>query len=80
MSSLKIASESKTPEVFNQSPPLVGYNLYLADAHLTEAAGREGAGWADVQLREPGEFPGTEEAQRWGFEANAVAHGLPSAS
>jgi len=70
VSSFEIASVSKTPEVSNQSPPLVGYNLYLADAHLAEAVEREGAGWADAQLQELGEFLGTEEAQRWGFEAN----------
>jgi len=50
--------------------PLVGYNLYLADRHLMEAVERKGAGWANQQLRELGELLGTEEAQRWGFDAN----------
>jgi putative acyl-CoA dehydrogenase len=48
----------------------VGYNLYLADQTLVNAIQREEAAWADQQLREFGEFLGTEEAQRWGFEAN----------
>ncbi len=70
MSSVGIAGTSMTPEVFNQAPPLVGYNLYITDRHLTEAVQREGAAWADGQLRELGAFLGTEDAQRWGFEAN----------
>jgi len=57
-------------EVFNQAPPLVGYNLYLTDPHLIEAVRREQAAWAEAELSQLGEFLGTEEAQRWGFEAN----------
>jgi len=55
---------------FNQTPPLVAYNLYLIDTTLVAAIEREGAAWADAQLRELGEFLGTDDAQRWGFEAN----------
>ncbi len=54
----------------NQAPPLTGHNLYLTDTTLLEAVRREGAGWAEGQLREVGKMLGGEEAQRWGFEAN----------
>jgi len=66
----KVLDECKTHEVFNQPPPLEGQNLYLSDRTLVDAIQREGAAWADKQLRELGGFLGTEEAQRWGFEAN----------
>jgi len=48
----------------------VAYNLYLIDTTLVAAIQREEAAWADAQLRELGELLGTEDAQRWGFEAN----------
>ncbi|HEX4603590.1 MAG TPA: isovaleryl-CoA dehydrogenase [Candidatus Angelobacter sp.] len=54
----------------NQAPPLTGYNLFLADPTLMRAVERAGAGWAREQISELGRFLGTEEAQRWGFEAN----------
>jgi putative acyl-CoA dehydrogenase len=54
----------------NQVPPLTGYNLFLSDRTLARAVDREGAGWAREQISELGRFLGTEEAQRWGFEAN----------
>jgi len=57
-------------QLCNQPPPLVAYNLYLIDTTLVAAIEREQAAWADAQLRELGEFLGTEDAQRWGFEAN----------
>ncbi len=63
-------ARSRSHEVVNQAPPLVGYNLYLADRCLTESVEREGAGWAGAQLRGLGELLGTEEAQRRGFDAN----------
>jgi len=61
---------TKTHDVLNQPPPLTNYNLYLSDATLTEAIRREGADWAGAQLSVLGQFLGTEEAQRWGMEAN----------
>jgi putative acyl-CoA dehydrogenase len=70
VNSTKTADGCKTHEVFNQPPPLVGHNLYLADRTLVDAIQREDAAWADKQLRELGEFLGTEEAQRWAVEAN----------
>jgi putative acyl-CoA dehydrogenase len=54
----------------NQTPPLTGYNLFLSDRILVQAVDREGAGWASNQITALGSFLGTEEAQRWGFEAN----------
>jgi putative acyl-CoA dehydrogenase len=54
----------------NQVPPLTGYNLFLSDPTLAQAVEREGAGWAREQIAELGRLLGTEEAQRWGFEAN----------
>ncbi|MCU1256591.1 MAG: acyl-CoA dehydrogenase [Candidatus Angelobacter sp.] len=54
----------------NQVPPLTGYNLFLSDRTLVDAVEREDAGWAREQITELGRFLGTEEMQRWGFEAN----------
>jgi putative acyl-CoA dehydrogenase len=54
----------------NQVPPLTGYNLFLSDRTLAKAIEREGSGWAREQITELGWLLGTEEAQRWGFEAN----------
>src|SRR6476646_146224 len=54
----------------NQVPPLTGYNLFLSDPALVRSVEREGASWARAQITELGRFLGTEEAQRWGFEAN----------
>jgi len=66
----EVSETSKTHEVLNQPPPLTGYNLYLSDPTLVEAIQREGAAWADPQLRALGHLVGTEEVQRWGFDAN----------
>jgi len=57
-------------EVLNQAPALTGYNLFLSDKTLTQAITRAGADWANRQLSELGQILGSEEAQRWGFEAN----------
>jgi putative acyl-CoA dehydrogenase len=70
VNSLKISEARIAHEVFNQPPPLTGSNLYLADTTLMEVVRREQAGWADGRLRELGRRLGTEEVQRWGFEAN----------
>jgi len=58
-----------THEVVNQPPPLVDYDV-AGDAALTEAAGREGAGWALDDLHRLGRFAGTAEPQQWADEAN----------
>ncbi|MFL6388303.1 MAG: isovaleryl-CoA dehydrogenase [Terriglobales bacterium] len=65
--SADVGSDQLAP---NQVPALTGYNLFLSDPILTQAVEREGAGWAREQITELGRLLGTEEAQRWGFEAN----------
>ncbi len=57
-------------DVSNQVPPLVNYNLFLSDATLSQVVRREGGEWAVEQLTELGRFLGSEEVQRWGFDAN----------
>jgi putative acyl-CoA dehydrogenase len=59
-----------THEVFNQPPPLAGYNLFTADRALREAVAREGASWALDELTGFGKLAGSEEVQAWGFQAN----------
>lgn len=58
-----------THEVFNQVPPLAGHDV-AADPALLAAVAREGAGWHLDDLRRLGRLAGTEQAQRWGDEAN----------
>jgi putative acyl-CoA dehydrogenase len=70
MSQAAVSSHDATHEVFNQPPPLTGYNLFAADLVLAEALRREGAGWAEPRLVEFGRLMGSEEAIRWGFQAN----------
>jgi len=62
-------SMAKTHEVVNQPPPLTGYNA-AEDAALRDALHREGAGWAESQVRYLGKLAGGEEAQEWGRVAN----------
>lgn len=78
-SSRQISPQPTSPEsadpssdqlIPNQVPPLTGYNLFLSDRTLTQAVEREGANWAREQIAELGRLLGTEQAQRWGFEAN----------
>ncbi|MHA4773259.1 acyl-CoA dehydrogenase family protein [Streptomyces sp. MSC1_001] len=54
-----------THEVTNQVPPLTGYDV-SADPALLEALHREGAGWAEAEVRELGVRAGGEQAQEWG--------------
>jgi putative acyl-CoA dehydrogenase len=66
-----------THTVENQAPPLVGHDVYSTDAALTEAVARH----ADparlteltAELTELGLAAGSEQAQRWGTEANTYA-------
>jgi len=55
--------------VTNQPPPLVGHDV-AADPALLAAVEREGAGWYADDLHRLGKLAGTEEAQRWGEDAN----------
>ncbi|MGW7432386.1 acyl-CoA dehydrogenase family protein [Streptomyces sp. NPDC054861] len=57
-----------THEVTNQVPPLTGYDV-SADPALLEGLRREGAGWAEAEVRELGVRAGGEEAQEWGRAA-----------
>ncbi|HEY9558399.1 MAG TPA: acyl-CoA dehydrogenase family protein, partial [Acidimicrobiales bacterium] len=66
-----MASVLRTHEVTNQPPPLVGYDVFGADAALTEAVEREGAGWALDELHDLGRRAGSESAQEWGRQAEA---------
>lgn len=68
--SSEVADAISNPLAPNQVPPLTGYNLFLSDRTLAQAVEREGAGWARDQISELGRLLGTEEAQRWGFDAN----------
>ncbi|MDP3891826.1 acyl-CoA dehydrogenase family protein [Nocardioides sp.] len=56
---------SSTHDVFNQAPPLVGHNTADHPA-LLEGLHREGAGWAEDEVRDLGRLAGTQEAQDWG--------------
>ncbi|SFP79485.1 putative acyl-CoA dehydrogenase [Amycolatopsis arida] len=58
-----------THEVTNQVPPLVDHDL-AADPALLAGLHREGAGWAEPELRELGRLAGTQRAQDWGRVAN----------
>ncbi len=60
-----------THEVLNQPPPLVPYDIVGRDRALTEALGREGAGWAVERVACFGALVGGEEAAVWGHQANA---------
>jgi putative acyl-CoA dehydrogenase len=64
------ATESyATHEVTNQPPPHAPYDA-SADAALIEGLRREGAAWAEDDVRRLGQLAGSEEAQRWAEEAN----------
>ncbi|MEO7002436.1 MAG: isovaleryl-CoA dehydrogenase [Ktedonobacterales bacterium] len=58
-------------EVFNQAPPLVDYNLFMADIALIEGIHRAGADWAEQRLCEIGQRAGEAQAIQWGFDANS---------
>ena len=59
-----------THTVFNQPPLPVDQNFYDDDPLLRAAVQREGAGWADDELREFGAQVGTVEMARQGQLAN----------
>ncbi len=64
--------DAETHVVFNQSGPLEGYNLYLGDRALRDAVAREGAGWAEGELRRYGAVCGEAATIELGFLANEV--------
>ena len=59
-----------THEVFNQPPPLDGYDVFAADRALGEAVEREGAAWARPELETLGALAGSAAAQELGRLAN----------
>ena len=59
-----------THEVTNQPPTLEDYNLYAADAALSEALQREGAGWAEDRVAAFGGVLGRADTIRQGELAN----------
>jgi putative acyl-CoA dehydrogenase len=69
MSTTEAPQQDPTRQVFNQPPPLKGYNLYLENRPLGEAARREGADWAEDNLIELGQEAGGEPLE-WGRLAN----------
>jgi putative acyl-CoA dehydrogenase len=58
-----------THDVTNQPPPLSPYDA-SEDAALLEGLRREGADWAEEDVRRLGRTAGSEEAQEWGEQAN----------
>ncbi|MFI9151451.1 DNA alkylation response protein [Streptomyces sp. NPDC053367] len=60
---------STTHDVTNQAPPLAPYDA-SEDVALLEGLRREGAGWAEPDLRRLGLLAGGAEAQEWGEQAN----------
>ncbi|MFB0614943.1 DNA alkylation response protein [Streptomyces sp. AGS-58] len=58
-----------THDVTNQAPPLAPYDA-AEDAALLEGLRREGAGWAEEDVRRLGTRAGGVEAQEWGEQAN----------
>ncbi|MBE8470599.1 acyl-CoA dehydrogenase family protein [Streptomyces justiciae] len=60
---------SATHDVTNQPPPLAPYDA-SEDAALLEGLRREGAGWAEEDVRRIGRLAGSAEAQEWAALAN----------
>lgn len=58
-----------THDVTNQPPPLAPYDA-SQDAALIEGLHREGAGWAEQDVRRVGRLAGGTEAQEWAEQAN----------
>ncbi len=65
----RLPDAPETHEVTNQAPPLVGHDV-AQDSALLAGLEREGAGWHAEDLHRLGRAAGSEEAQRWGDEAN----------
>jgi putative acyl-CoA dehydrogenase len=70
MATVESRSEEATHEVFNQVPPLAGYNVFETDRALVEALRREGADWAEGEARELGEICGRPDMIVRGVQAN----------
>ncbi|HEX2498958.1 MAG TPA: acyl-CoA dehydrogenase family protein [Actinomycetes bacterium] len=62
---------SETHQVFNQTPPLAGYDAFAADHCLVESITRAGPEDAVADLADFGRLAGSAEAQQWAADANA---------
>ena len=60
-----------THEVFNQPPPLAGYNVFESDNCLADAVARGGAGWARERLLALGRRAGANDTQALARQAHA---------
>ena len=70
MATVEGRSAHATHEVSNQASPLENYNVFESNRVLVEALRREGGEWAEDRVSEVGAFSGSEQAKRWGREAN----------
>jgi putative acyl-CoA dehydrogenase len=62
----------ETHTVFNQPPPLVGYDSFAVDPALQDAIARGGGrDWGPAELHELGALAGSAEVRSWGEQANA---------
>jgi putative acyl-CoA dehydrogenase len=59
-----------THSVTNQTPPLVGYDVFSADAALGEAVARHGGVTAVPELSALGKLAGTEHVREWAEAAD----------
>jgi putative acyl-CoA dehydrogenase len=66
----EVHARHASQEALNQVPPLTNYNLFLSDEGLRQSIRRDGGEWAMQRLADLGRLLGTEEVQRWGFDAN----------
>jgi len=66
------SSSWQTHEVFNQTPPLEGIDVFSSNLPLVEALRREGGGWARERAAELGRFVGGVGGPQdlWGRQAN----------
>jgi putative acyl-CoA dehydrogenase len=69
MVAMGTSEQYATHEVVNQPPAHTPYDA-AADAALLEGLRREGAEWAEADVRRLGRLAGGEEAQLWGEQAN----------
>jgi len=68
MVAVATSQQYATHEVINQPPPHFPYDA-AADAALLEGLRREGAGWAQDDVRRLGRLAGSEQAQQWAEQA-----------
>ncbi len=67
----RLASEPRTPQALNQTPPLEPWNPFAGHRALVEALRREGGGWAEDRVREFGAVAGSAETAALSVQANS---------